>query len=233
MRPRPSVADGACSEAHVEGGQELYFYFSLRIACEGRGGNVVGASKITRDISEKKRARPELLTHLIATEDKLFSPALRPMTKRTSVSARCRSADRRQRHVNFANDTRRLERQAYRAMKLMDETLLDEARSKAAAHGWPNRRAPFFLPSQAKLVMLFIDLGSDLNSAGGCRQRTVFDRVSAQLIDRHGKRQCGGSGSFDVRTLNDKPARYLAVEWFNGIVEDLSKLGGFPVGLQK
>ena len=74
---------------------------------------------------------------------------------------------------------------------------------------------------------------SDLNSPARSRQRAVFDRVGAQLVDRHGKGDGSGSGSLNVRALYDKPARCFAIEWRDGLAQDFSQLGGFPVGLQE
>jgi hypothetical protein len=52
-------------------------------------------------------------------------------------------------------------------MKLIDEALLDQARSKALARRRSNRRATVLLPSQAELVLPLIGVGGDPNSPAG------------------------------------------------------------------
>jgi hypothetical protein len=80
-------------------------------------------------------------------------------------------------------------------MKLIDEALLDQARSKALARRRSNRGATVLLPSQAELVLPLIGVGGDLNSPARYRRRTVLGRVGAKLVDRHRKRDRSGSSS--------------------------------------
>jgi hypothetical protein len=86
-------------------------------------------------------------------------------------------------------------------MKLIDEALLDQARSKALARRRSNRGASVLLPSQAELVSPLIGVGGDLNSPARYRQRTILGRVGAKLVDRHRKRDRSGSSSLNVRRL--------------------------------
>ena len=144
-----------------------------------------------------------------------------------------RRIDRRQGYIDFTSDARRIKCKAHGAVKLMDEALLNQTRSETLARRGRNRWAPSLLPSKAELIFCLVNLPRDLYATARCRQRTVFGSVGTQLVDRHRKRDRGRSGNFNVRTLDNKPARCFAIKRFNGLIQDFAKLGRFPVGLQQ
>jgi len=102
------------------------------------------------------------------------------------------------RDPKFVDHPIRVEAEMRCRLKLGDEGVLDQFRTKTSPGWFPYGRPALFNPSQQEAITTICHSCFDIHPSGRARESTVFYGIGAKFIQNHGERECCGGRHFDI-----------------------------------